>query len=166
NPARTEDPKAILDAAEQQGWRVELHRVAGPPAYDSARTARRDRRGARTQSSHWELTVLLSFKSRTPFEEVSRLSKALGVTLVGAGLKVPPTVIDVHVSAARQQVARRRAFVSPYIYERVSQVRDERSAAHLPAAADSAVPSARRPSGIGVPTLVSSGTTPAHVSKA
>jgi hypothetical protein len=48
------------------------------------------------------LTVLLSFKSRTPFEEVSHLSKALGVTLVDAGLEAPPTVIDVHVVAARE----------------------------------------------------------------
>ena len=48
------------------------------------------------------LTVLLSFKSRAPFEDVSRLSKALGETLVEAGLEAPPTVIDVHVAAAHE----------------------------------------------------------------
>lgn len=48
------------------------------------------------------LTVLLSFESCAPFEDVSRLSKALGMTLVKAGLEAPPTVIEVHLAAVHE----------------------------------------------------------------
>ncbi|HEY5287936.1 MAG TPA: hypothetical protein VIJ50_12590 [Solirubrobacteraceae bacterium] len=48
------------------------------------------------------LTVLLSFASVAPFEEVSRLSKALGLALLDAGVETSPTVIDVHVVAIHE----------------------------------------------------------------
>ena len=57
------------------------------------------------------LTVLLSFASVAPFEEVSRLSKALGLALLDAGVETPPTVIDVHVPRSAKAMRTLRLFL-------------------------------------------------------
>jgi hypothetical protein len=62
------------------------------------------------------LKVLLSFTSATPFDEVSGLSKALGLALLDAGVETSPTVIDVHVTATHEHdedLADRTGVLSP-----------------------------------------------------
>jgi hypothetical protein len=81
------DLKAILDAAERQGWR-ERHADAGPTLAHNQATG--------------TLTVMLAFAASDPVEDVSSLSKALGEALRNARLEDPPTILDAHLAAVHE----------------------------------------------------------------
>jgi hypothetical protein len=49
-----------------------------------------------------ELEIMLAFTSSTPIEEVSRLSKALGLAMVDAGLSEPLTIIGANLAAVHE----------------------------------------------------------------
>jgi hypothetical protein len=47
------------------------------------------------------LTVMFAFTSSDPIDDVSRLSRNLGVAMSDAGLMESPTIVDVHLAVAR-----------------------------------------------------------------